>query len=282
MTFVSRRGATCKSWTRARVAASFVAAGLVDEIWLLRGPDTVGVDGVALELADRTGRKNRCLDTVHKAALRAALGHGSRTFERALDFGCGGGRLLPLLYSVAREAYGIDRTPECLDLARQQQLLPDDHLVLWRDGPAPFPDGYFDLVLCVYVLLTTEALDALTPEIARVLAPNGTALVLEQTDNGRGLTLERYRQAFSRAGLTLRDMRAVRRSGGSRAMKLVMKPWAPAWLTRPAAALEIASLRSRAYDAGTPGYWDYIFVLERDPLGSSSRTTLAGTPATNA
>jgi len=30
----------------ARVASSFVAAGLVDEIWLLRGPDTVGPDGV--------------------------------------------------------------------------------------------------------------------------------------------------------------------------------------------------------------------------------------------
>lgn len=241
-----------------------------------------GVYGVALDLADRTGKKNRFLDAVHQTAIRAALRHGSRTFERALDFGCGGGRLLPLLGSVAREAYGIDRTPECLDLARAQQLVPDDRLVLWRDGPAPFRDGYFDLVLCVYVLLTTEALDALTPEIARVLAPGGRAIVLEQTDNARGLTLERYRQAFSGAGLTLHDLRAVRRSGGSRAMALVMKPWAPPWLTQPAAALEIASLRSRTYDARTPGYWDYIFVLERDPLGASSRTTFAGTPATNA
>ena len=31
----------------ARVASSFVAAGLVDEIWLLRGPDKVGAEGVA-------------------------------------------------------------------------------------------------------------------------------------------------------------------------------------------------------------------------------------------
>jgi diaminohydroxyphosphoribosylaminopyrimidine deaminase / 5-amino-6-(5-phosphoribosylamino)uracil reductase len=31
----------------ARVASSFVAAGLVDEIWLLRGPDAIGPDGVA-------------------------------------------------------------------------------------------------------------------------------------------------------------------------------------------------------------------------------------------
>jgi diaminohydroxyphosphoribosylaminopyrimidine deaminase/5-amino-6-(5-phosphoribosylamino)uracil reductase len=31
----------------ARVASSFVAAGLVDEAWLLRGPDAIGADGVA-------------------------------------------------------------------------------------------------------------------------------------------------------------------------------------------------------------------------------------------
>jgi diaminohydroxyphosphoribosylaminopyrimidine deaminase / 5-amino-6-(5-phosphoribosylamino)uracil reductase len=30
-----------------RVASSFVTAGLVDEVWLLRGPDPVGADGVA-------------------------------------------------------------------------------------------------------------------------------------------------------------------------------------------------------------------------------------------
>jgi diaminohydroxyphosphoribosylaminopyrimidine deaminase/5-amino-6-(5-phosphoribosylamino)uracil reductase len=30
----------------ARVASSFVAADLADEVWLLRGPDAVGADGV--------------------------------------------------------------------------------------------------------------------------------------------------------------------------------------------------------------------------------------------
>jgi len=31
----------------ARVSSSFVAASLVDEVWLLRGPDAVGTDGIA-------------------------------------------------------------------------------------------------------------------------------------------------------------------------------------------------------------------------------------------
>jgi diaminohydroxyphosphoribosylaminopyrimidine deaminase/5-amino-6-(5-phosphoribosylamino)uracil reductase len=43
----------------SRVASSFVASGLVDEIWLLRGPDVVGPDGIpaldALPLSALTG-----------------------------------------------------------------------------------------------------------------------------------------------------------------------------------------------------------------------------------
>jgi diaminohydroxyphosphoribosylaminopyrimidine deaminase/5-amino-6-(5-phosphoribosylamino)uracil reductase len=30
----------------ARVASAFVSAGLADEIWLLRGPETIGAGGV--------------------------------------------------------------------------------------------------------------------------------------------------------------------------------------------------------------------------------------------
>ena len=31
----------------ARVASSFITSGFVDEVWLLRGPQTIGVDGIA-------------------------------------------------------------------------------------------------------------------------------------------------------------------------------------------------------------------------------------------
>src|SRR5450631_2466143 len=58
----------------ARVASSFVTAGLVDEIWLLRGPDAVGADGVpaldALPLSAITespGFKVRASETLQKA-----------------------------------------------------------------------------------------------------------------------------------------------------------------------------------------------------------------------
>jgi diaminohydroxyphosphoribosylaminopyrimidine deaminase/5-amino-6-(5-phosphoribosylamino)uracil reductase len=60
----------------ARVASSFVAAGLVDEVWLLRGPDQIGADGVAaldsLPLSALTGSpafKQRASETLQKDTL---------------------------------------------------------------------------------------------------------------------------------------------------------------------------------------------------------------------
>jgi diaminohydroxyphosphoribosylaminopyrimidine deaminase / 5-amino-6-(5-phosphoribosylamino)uracil reductase len=60
----------------ARVASSFVAAGLVDEVWLLRGPDPVGADGVpaldALPLSAITGSpgfKLRASESLQKDTL---------------------------------------------------------------------------------------------------------------------------------------------------------------------------------------------------------------------
>src|SRR5579864_7605268 len=133
-----------------------------------------GVYGVALDHADKSGKKNRFMDAVHKTAIRRALQAQHRSYARALDFGCGGGRMLPLLKGSAREVFAVDRTPACLELARAQNLVPADHLICWRDGPLPFADGFFDLVLCVYVLLTSEALDAFMDEIGRVCALGGT------------------------------------------------------------------------------------------------------------
>jgi diaminohydroxyphosphoribosylaminopyrimidine deaminase/5-amino-6-(5-phosphoribosylamino)uracil reductase len=60
----------------ARVASSFVTAGLVDEVWLLRGPDPVGADGVAAlnglplsSLTQSPAFKQRASETLQKDAL---------------------------------------------------------------------------------------------------------------------------------------------------------------------------------------------------------------------
>jgi diaminohydroxyphosphoribosylaminopyrimidine deaminase/5-amino-6-(5-phosphoribosylamino)uracil reductase len=60
----------------ARVASSFVAAGLVDEIWLLRGREAIGADGIpaldALPLSVITGSpayKTRASETLQNDIL---------------------------------------------------------------------------------------------------------------------------------------------------------------------------------------------------------------------
>jgi len=60
----------------ARVASSFIAAGLVDEVWLLRGPDAIGADGIpalgALPLAAITqspGFRLRASETLQNDTL---------------------------------------------------------------------------------------------------------------------------------------------------------------------------------------------------------------------
>jgi diaminohydroxyphosphoribosylaminopyrimidine deaminase/5-amino-6-(5-phosphoribosylamino)uracil reductase len=60
----------------ARVASSFVAAGLVDEVWLLRGADAIGADGVAAldalplsALTESPAFKLRASETLQKDTL---------------------------------------------------------------------------------------------------------------------------------------------------------------------------------------------------------------------
>jgi diaminohydroxyphosphoribosylaminopyrimidine deaminase/5-amino-6-(5-phosphoribosylamino)uracil reductase len=66
----------------SRVASSFVAAGLVDEVWLLRGSENIGTDGIpaldALPLSALTG------SPVFKTRGSEGLGEDTLTiYERA-------------------------------------------------------------------------------------------------------------------------------------------------------------------------------------------------------
>ena len=66
----------------SRIASSFVAADLVDEVWLLRGPDAIGADGVAalqgLPLTSVTQSKS------YRVRASEALGHDQLTiYERS-------------------------------------------------------------------------------------------------------------------------------------------------------------------------------------------------------
>jgi SAM-dependent methyltransferase len=90
---------------------------------------------------------------------------------RALDVGCGDGRLSAEL--DATELTLADVSHVALERARGR--LPEAAVVeLDPDSPFPLDDGAFDLVLCTETLEHVRDVQLLLSEIRRVLRPEGT------------------------------------------------------------------------------------------------------------
>jgi SAM-dependent methyltransferase len=111
------------------------------------------------------------------AALGRPGGH-----RRALDFGCGVGRLSRALAGPFDEVVGLDVADSMVEEARRlNRAVPGCTFEVHRDRDlARFPDGHFDLVLCLLVLQhtgSTAAMERYLTEFARVLAPGGVAVV---------------------------------------------------------------------------------------------------------
>jgi SAM-dependent methyltransferase len=92
--------------------------------------------------------------------------------ERALDLGCGDGRLTAEL--DAGELTAADVSAVALERARAR--LGDRARVaeLDPDAPLPFGDGEFQLVLCAEMLEHVRDVQLLLSEVRRVLRPGGT------------------------------------------------------------------------------------------------------------
>jgi SAM-dependent methyltransferase len=91
--------------------------------------------------------------------------------ERALDLGCGDGRLTSEL--DAAELTAADVSPVALERAARRR--PDARVVeLEPDAALPFDDGSFDLVLCAETIEHVRDVQLLLSEIRRVLRPGGT------------------------------------------------------------------------------------------------------------
>jgi len=113
---------------------------------------------------------------------------------RALDLGCGDGRLACELgageISLADpSAVALERARRRMPGAREAQLEPD--------GPLPFTDGEFDLVLCAETLEHVRDTQRFLSEVRRVLAPRGT-LAVTTPAHGRLTGLDVMARGFSR------------------------------------------------------------------------------------
>ena len=101
--------------------------------------------------------------------------------ERALDLGCGDGRLSAEL--DARELVCADVSAVALERARRR-LAAARLLQLEPDAPLPLSDSEFDLVLCAETVEHVRDLQLLLSELRRVLRPGGR-LALTTPAHGR-------------------------------------------------------------------------------------------------
>ena len=123
----------------------------------------------------RTGRDEVAAVLRYAAALGVRAGR-----RRALDFGCGVGRLTQALAEHFAEVDGVDIAPSMIDLARQYNRHGDRCRYSLNERPdlRLFESGRFDFLYTNVVLQHMEpryAKDYLV-EFLRVLAPDGLAV----------------------------------------------------------------------------------------------------------
>jgi arsenite methyltransferase len=139
-----------------------------------------GTDPMARDLYDGQAA------AVSSNALAASLGCGNPTAladlhpgETVLDLGSGGGR--DVLLSARRvgptgKAYGLDMTPEMLDLARRNQAEAGVENAEFLPGTIeaiPLPDASVDVIISNCVINLAADKDPVLAEAFRVLKPGG-------------------------------------------------------------------------------------------------------------
>jgi SAM-dependent methyltransferase len=147
---------------------------------------------------------------------------------RALDIGCGDGRLTAEL--DAAELTGADVSGVALERARRR--LPRARLVeLEPDQPVPFDDGSFDTVLAAETVEHVRDLQLFLSELRRVLAPGGQlALTTPATPplappgdpfspHLRRFTARSLRRALDDLGFEVESLRRRRRALLARARR---------------------------------------------------------------
>ncbi len=143
------------------------------------------------QLAEAYGRHR----TLHPFVLQALIEQGRVNEEsRVLEIGCGTGNYIRAIADATGAiGTGVDPSREMLRRARSNAGLPstrrdaaDRPDVTFIEGRAedlPLADRQFDLVYSVDVIHHIEDRDAAAREMARVLKPGATAMVITESED---------------------------------------------------------------------------------------------------
>jgi len=137
------------------------------------------------DVVDVSGPPALLRNYLEQALVRDCVQRAEMTtpITRAYDVGCGFGRLTPVLSEFASVVVGFER--EATLVATARQLLPAlEFIEVASLETLPAPDASAELVMTFTVLqhMPDSQAEAVIREIARVLAPGGHVLVVEETD----------------------------------------------------------------------------------------------------
>lgn len=135
--------------------------------------------------------------------LQAEVGHLAgfvKPDDRILELGCGYGRVLAPLADIAGQGWGVDNSPDNLELARQEN--PKLNFDLMDVASLDFGDDSFDLVFGVQNFISACKVppETLLQEAMRVTRPGGRVFLSSYAAEFWPHRLEWFRQQ-SQAGL---------------------------------------------------------------------------------
>lgn len=120
-------------------------------------------------------------------------------YKSILDFGCGGGAVLPLLAPFSERVVGIDLDLEPYRALSRLISFPDNIEVheTRQEPMSKFADGSFDVVVSLDVLEHVEDLEEVFAELCRVIKADGMLVFSGPTENffyqvGRWIAGEEY------------------------------------------------------------------------------------------
>jgi 2-polyprenyl-3-methyl-5-hydroxy-6-metoxy-1,4-benzoquinol methylase len=121
--------------------------------------------------------RGAAFEAVNKARIVCSLvgDAGIRPGARVLDVGFGWGTALEVLQRQGYHTHGVEITPRAVAAARG--LLPSSILLVSDATALPFPDSYFDVVVCSHVLEHLADDRAAIAELIRVLRSPGWAVI---------------------------------------------------------------------------------------------------------
>lgn len=94
--------------------------------------------------------------------------------QMLLDIGIGTGLSSYLFYKAGMTIYGLDNSPEMLDICKNKDFAVDLKLFDLNQGTLPYANDQFDHLISVGVLHFFQDLDSFFREAYRVIKPGGT------------------------------------------------------------------------------------------------------------